>query len=202
MSDMSNPAGSTGGAATTPIHAALADLPAKVRVHALAKLLDLSSKDIITALSDLGEEVRGAQSSVSRDVALKVADVLIGAAEVEADPVAAEAVAQPEPEPEPEPEPVRVRRTPPTPVFASASPLFLPPEPVAAPVKPVVRHEEPEDLVEDEVEEPQTAAESQADDDDDSGSRRRRRGRRRTRAQVRIGRGARRGRGVRIGRIG
>ncbi|WP_436495220.1 translation initiation factor IF-2 N-terminal domain-containing protein [Actinokineospora sp. HUAS TT18] len=176
MSDMSNPAGSTGGAATTPTHAALADLPAKVRVHALAKLLDLSSKDIISALSDLGEEVRGAQSSVSRDVAIKVADSLIGASPAEVVEVEVEAVVEPEPEPEPAP----VRRTPPTPVFASASPLFLPPEPVAAPVKPV-RREEPvreEELVEDEADEAQPAAEAPADDDDDAGSRRRRRGRR------------------------
>ncbi|CRK55481.1 Ribonuclease E [Alloactinosynnema sp. L-07] len=158
-------------------------------MHALAKLLDLSSKDIISALSDLGEEVRGAQSSVSRDVALKVADALIGTPEAAASTPEAPEVAVPEvsvpeveAEPEPEPEPVRVRRTPPTPVFASASPLFLPPEPVAAPVKaaPVkpVHREEPEDLVEDEVEEPQSAQETPADDDDDSGSRRRRRGRR------------------------
>ncbi|MGH3860643.1 translation initiation factor IF-2 N-terminal domain-containing protein [Actinokineospora sp.] len=184
MSDMSNPAGSTGGATTTATQAALADLPAKVRVHALAKLLEVSSKDVISALTDLGEEVRGAQSSVGRDLAIKVAEALTSDVSAEN---ATESVVEPVVETPVEPEPVAPRkaRIPPTPVFASASPLFLPPEPVAAPA-PVKRREE---RVEEPIEEivpkvaPKAAApaeEAHADDDDEDGgaSRRRRRGRR------------------------
>jgi ribonuclease E len=180
MSDMSNPAGSTGGATTTTTHAALAELPAKVRVHALAKLLEVSSKDVISALTDLGEEVRGAQSSVSRDLAIKVAEALTGAdAPVETfeAPV------------EPEPEAPRKARIPPTPVFASASPLFLPPEPVAAPAPVKRREERDEEPVEEiapkaapkatpKTTEPADEAHADEDDEDGGASRRRRRGRR------------------------
>jgi ribonuclease E len=177
MSDTSNPAGSTGGVTTTPTHPALADLPAKVRVHALAKLLDISSKDVMSALEDLGESVRGAQSSVSRDLALQVATALLG----DAQPAAVETIepveaAAPEVV-EPEPARTRQRRIPPTPVFASASPLFLPPEPVAAPVASVsnVTVEPVEDTVVEEAHVEEPAAD---DDDESSASRRRRRGRR------------------------
>src|SRR5690349_21546365 len=44
MSDMT-PAGNTGGDTTTPIAAALADLPAKIRVHALAEALGVLAAD-------------------------------------------------------------------------------------------------------------------------------------------------------------
>ncbi|MBC6449699.1 translation initiation factor IF-2 N-terminal domain-containing protein [Actinokineospora xionganensis] len=183
MSDMSNPAGSTGGATTTATQAALAELPAKVRVHALAKLLEVSSKDVISALTDLGEEVRGAQSSVSRDLAIKVAEALTSDNSVEE---SVETVVAPV---EPEPVAPRKARIPPTPVFASASPLFLPPEPVAAPA-PVKRREERDEEPVEEIapkSAPKAAApkaaepadDSHDDDDEDGGaSRRRRRGRR------------------------
>jgi hypothetical protein len=58
----------------------LADLPDKLRVHALAKLLDVSSRDVMTAMADLGEIARSAQSSLSRDVALKVLLMLTSSA--------------------------------------------------------------------------------------------------------------------------
>jgi ribonuclease E len=155
MSEISTPAGATGGDTS----ANLADLPDKIRVHALAKLLDRSSRDVLDALTELGEDGRSAQSSVNRDVALKVAAILRGPAE--------------QPEPEPRPEPVRPA-IPPVPVFASASPLFLPPDPakaqVVAPREPVKEVEEPDE----------DAGEVDIDDvgDDDGGRRRRRRGRR------------------------
>ena len=138
MSDKSSPAGTTGGDTTTSIDAALAELPAKVRVHALAKLLSVSSKDVIATLADLGESVRGAQSSVSRETALQVAKALTGDTPWEGEQPADEnhvdtevieaAVVEAALTPEP------ARRIPPTPVFASASPLFLQPE--AAPTQP------------------------------------------------------------------
>ncbi|WP_026423104.1 translation initiation factor IF-2 N-terminal domain-containing protein [Actinokineospora inagensis] len=174
MSDKSTPAGSTGGAETTPIDAVLAQLPAKVRVHALAKLLEVSSKDVVAALDTLGEPVRGAQSSVPRELAERVARALLGDEQPEV-----EAAEVPADEPEPVVVEAPARRVPPTPVFASASPLFLPPEPAPARPAPAVAEPEPEP---EPVPEPQAEADvdaEQSDDDDDNGSsRRRRRGRR------------------------
>ena len=75
MSEISTPAGQTGG------NPNLADLPDKIRVHALAKLLERSSREVLDALTDLGEDGRSAQSSINRDVALKVAETLLGVPE-------------------------------------------------------------------------------------------------------------------------
>lgn len=157
MSEISTPAGQTGGDPNTSAN--LADLPDKIRVHALAKLLDRSSRDVLDALTELGEDGRSAQSSVNRDVALKVAEILLGSAD-------------PEPEPAPQQrEPVRPA-IPPMPVFASASPLFLPPDPAKAQVIAPKEVKEPE--------EPDDDRDVDSDDggDDDGGRRRRRRGRR------------------------
>jgi ribonuclease E len=63
------------------------------------------------------------------------------------------------------------------PVFASASPLFLPPEPAKAKVTP------PREVVEELEDEPDAEAEADADGDDDDGSRRRRRRGRRGRGR-------------------
>src|SRR6266540_1110786 len=115
MSDMSTPAGPTGGDTFTSTNPNLADLPDRIRVHALAKLLERSSREVLDALTELGEDSRSAQSSITRDVAIKVVETLLG------QPEAAEEPAQPA-------RPL----TPPVPVFASASPLFLPPDPAKA----------------------------------------------------------------------
>ncbi|MBE1502323.1 ribonuclease E [Amycolatopsis lexingtonensis] len=74
MSNAETPAEHTGGNPATPTTGPLADLPARIRVHALAKLLESHSRDILAKLAELGESVRSAQSSVTRDVALKVAE--------------------------------------------------------------------------------------------------------------------------------
>ena len=76
MSDMSTPAGNTGGNPTTPIAAALADLPARIRVHALAKLLGRSSREVLAAVTALGVDGRSVQSSIDRELALRVAESL------------------------------------------------------------------------------------------------------------------------------
>jgi ribonuclease E len=76
MSDMSTPAGNTGGDTTTPIAAALADLPARIRVHALAKLLGRSSREVLAAVTALGADGRSVQSSIDRELALRVAESL------------------------------------------------------------------------------------------------------------------------------
>ncbi|WP_033437372.1 translation initiation factor IF-2 N-terminal domain-containing protein [Saccharothrix sp. NRRL B-16314] len=156
MSNTEKPAGAAGGGNATP----LADLPAKLRVHALAKLLGASSRDVVAALADLGEPVKGVQSSVSRDLALKVAESLRGWDDI----VTGDVDEQTE-------EPVAVARdvAPLAPLFAPPSAMFLPPTPV---VKPQVV--EDEDDSEDESDE--HAAEDAGDEGE--GRRRRRRGRR------------------------
>lgn len=227
MSD-STPAGNPGGDTTTPIAAALAELPARIRIHALAKLLDRSSREVLAAVTELGADGRSVQSSIDRELALRVAEALgVTAPPAESEPEAPasspQATRQPaesapaagfrQPAGGPQApgfqplagarqapvsphaagtpgftagftEPARARTapvqgTPPTPVFASASPLFLPPEPTAPPQRPpvAVRPEpEPEpEPVEDEAED---AEEETFGEDSDEGRPRRRRGRR------------------------
>lgn len=74
MSNAETPAEHAGGNPATPPSGPLADLPARIRVHALAKLLESHSRDVLAKLAELGESVRSAQSSVTREVALKVAE--------------------------------------------------------------------------------------------------------------------------------
>lgn len=155
MSDMPTPAGDTGGDTTTPTTTALPELPDKIRIHALAKLLERSSREVMAALAELGVEARSAQSSVDRDVAIKVVEALIGAP-----PGPAEAAKVEEP------------TAPPAPVFASASPLFLPPDPAMA--KPAPARDDGRGRVAESAED--TAEDG--DDDDDDAPPRRRRGRR------------------------
>src|SRR5579859_3356909 len=78
MPNTNGPAAATGGNPGAPTPLALSGLPDRVRVHALAKLLDLSSRDVVDALAGLGEEGRSAQSSLDRELALKVAELLLG----------------------------------------------------------------------------------------------------------------------------
>lgn len=226
MSD-STPAGNPGGNPTTPIVAALAELPARIRIHALAKLLDRSSREVLAAVTELGADGRSVQSSIDRELALRVAEALGVTA---APPDENESAAPSEPSGARQPaesapaagyrqpaggpqapgfqpsasarqapasphaagtpgftagftEPARTRTaptqgTPPTPVFASASPLFLPPEPTAPPQRPpAAARPEPEpepEPVEDEAEDGDEAF----GEDTDEGRPRRRRGRR------------------------
>ncbi len=186
MTNAETPAEQTGGDTAAPNNP-LGELPERVRVHALAKLLGLNSRDVLAKLTDLGEPVRSVQSSVPRDVAIKVAEAFAPADEPEpAVPEPAVSVPEPVavvPEPEPEPEPVRpsVRM----PVFAAPSPVFLPPEPPAARPAPQQREEEPveeerpEPVERDKDERDRDERDDKDDDGDDvNGRRRRRRGRR------------------------
>ncbi|MEV5538650.1 translation initiation factor IF-2 N-terminal domain-containing protein [Saccharopolyspora shandongensis] len=115
MLNMDTPAGSASGQSPTPTRdeQGTIELPAKLRVHALAKLLGASSREIITTLESIGESVRSAQSNITRDVALQVVQALhpemVAEAENAAEPeqsepqaeAPAEAAAQAEPEAEP-----------------------------------------------------------------------------------------------------
>ncbi|MDQ6658696.1 MAG: translation initiation factor IF-2 N-terminal domain-containing protein, partial [Actinomycetota bacterium] len=99
---------------------ALADLPAKPRVHELAKRSGLSSKELIAALAERGIQARAASSSVDHDAAVALLTALLGG-----DTVAGPSAASPVPAAIPDnPAPTGVR------------PLFLEPEHAPAPRQP------------------------------------------------------------------
>ncbi|WAL64080.1 Rne/Rng family ribonuclease [Amycolatopsis cynarae] len=216
MTNADTPADTTGGNAVAPTNDPavtvsgnpLGELPPRVRVHALAKLLGSNSRDVLAKLTELGETARSAQSSVPREVAFRVAEALTGPAE---EPAAAEPVAEaapettvagePEPAPAPQPEP----RTEPEPVAAAPAPESAPepaPEPESAPEPvrplahvpvfaapspvflppepPAVTRPEPSKPAEAEAEAaaPEEHAEEAEEGEEAGGRRRRRRGRR------------------------
>ena len=74
MTNSDSPAGLTGGPVTL---SGLDDLPEKLRVHALAKLLGRTSREVMAALLDLGFAARSVQSSVDRKTAEQVTVVLV-----------------------------------------------------------------------------------------------------------------------------
>lgn len=77
MLNMDTPAGNDSGQPPTPAREqGTIEIPAKLRVHALAKLLGSSSREVINTLKSLGSEVRSAQSNITRDVALQVVKAL------------------------------------------------------------------------------------------------------------------------------
>jgi ribonuclease E len=175
MSNMETPAGSAGGDATTPTQVELGELPAKVRVHALARLLGASSRDVLTALDEIGESVRSPQSSVSRETALRVAEALLpdpdepGDAALESsDPDASDAVS--------------ARSVPP-------APLFLPPQAATQPVSPTAAKDEDEETGRAGTADADADVDGEDEDEDEDGEG----GRRRRRRRGRRGRG--RGRG-------
>ncbi|MDQ3906660.1 MAG: translation initiation factor IF-2 N-terminal domain-containing protein, partial [Actinomycetota bacterium] len=130
MANTTAPARGIGGRTAAPASSTFdgaelaATLPDKLRVHALAKLLAVSSKDVMAALGELGVAVRSAQSSIDRDTAVRAMQMLL-----------------PEPEPEStEIDEVGQQGAPETPVlptlhparppiFNAAAPVFLPPAP-------------------------------------------------------------------------
>jgi len=67
-------------------------LPEKIRAHALAKLLGVTSKQVLAEAAALGTELRSAQSSLSREIAERIHATVTGA------------VAAPEPAAEPVPD--------------------------------------------------------------------------------------------------
>ena len=83
MSNTETPAGGSGGPVTVP---ALDDLPERMRVHALARRLARTSREVLAALASLGVEVRSAQSSVEKKVAEQVAASLGPASAEPAEP--------------------------------------------------------------------------------------------------------------------
>ena len=214
MSKNDSPAGSTGGPVTVP---ALDDLPEKMRVHALAKLIGHTSREVLAALTGLGHEARSVQSSIDRKVVEQVITALVpGAAQTPAAPEAELVAAEPELElalPAAEPEVAAAPAL--APLFAPPAPLFQPPQRpargrrAAAEPEPVeeavaeapparrrrrARAEEPVEeapaaveSVEDDTEEADESPDESIDDESAESARRRRRRGRRGRGRGRGG---------------
>jgi len=185
MTNIDAPAGSAGGDTGTPDPGApdpariTAALPARIRVHALAKLLSVSSKEVIATLTDLGEAVRSAQSTVDRETALRTAQALLP------EPAGGPQVAAFDATGTPEMDDPGAPAVPLAPVFNPPAPVFLPPSPKpkqAAPKKTVAAlgdagTEDDTDVDDAETDGADTDG-ADTDDADGSARRRRRRGRR------------------------
>ncbi|GLL10052.1 hypothetical protein GCM10017577_11920 [Pseudonocardia halophobica] len=72
MSINDAPAGGTGG------QFSVSELPEKLRVHALARLIGRTSKEVLAALAELGSAARSAQAGVDRKTAEQVVTALLG----------------------------------------------------------------------------------------------------------------------------
>jgi len=143
------------------------DLPERLRVHSLARVLGTTSRRVLDALSELDGRSRSAQSTVERSDAVRVRDVL--AQNPEADEPAAEVE---EVEEAAEPESRLILET--TTVETVYMPLFVAPQPVRA----VAAEDSDEDEDEDDDEDEESGAEVDDDQGDRPANRRRRRGRR------------------------
>ncbi|MCA1194689.1 translation initiation factor IF-2 N-terminal domain-containing protein [Saccharopolyspora sp. 6V] len=190
MSNTETPAGNASGPSPTSTQesgSGTFELPAKLRVHALAKLLGASSREVITSLDSLGEAVRSAQSNITREVALRVVQQL-RPEQIVAEDAAEQPAATAKQDPAPE-QPAQqdetpeqpAETTPLNPVFAAPQAMFLAPEPVAARPAPAAPKPEPVAETDDEGDDSDHSAdgeESAEGDDENGGRRRRRRGRR------------------------
>ena len=91
----SNTGSSAGGADASA--GATPSFPDRLRVHALAKIIGVTSKQVLAKLVDLGIEARSAQSSLNRDVAETVHSAFAAPEDSAAEPVLADAPAVEEP---------------------------------------------------------------------------------------------------------
>ncbi|MFC9832669.1 translation initiation factor IF-2 N-terminal domain-containing protein [Rhodococcus sp. NPDC127530] len=74
---------------TATAGSAVPALPEKIRVHALAKMLGVTSKQVLAEAAALGTELRSAQSSLQRDVAERVHAAFTAAQAAPTEPPAA-----------------------------------------------------------------------------------------------------------------
>ncbi|MFD1530441.1 translation initiation factor IF-2 N-terminal domain-containing protein [Pseudonocardia aurantiaca] len=183
MSNNDSPAGGPGGPVTVP---PMDDLPERMRVHALAKLLSRTSREILAALAGLGLDVRSAQSSIDRKAAEQVVTALAPGSDTTAERASAPPAAPAEDAPAAE------SSAPLAPLFAPPTPLFQPPtrpsrfrRRAAEADAPTPEPEKPEQLPSSAAEDTPEPQAPDADidgdgdgDGDDAGRRRRRRGRR------------------------
>ncbi|EHB53880.1 ribonuclease, Rne/Rng family [Mycolicibacterium rhodesiae JS60] len=171
------------------------DLPDRLRVHSLARVLGTTSRRVLDALSELDGRMRSPHSSVDRTDAVRVRDVLAAGPQDSADEAAVqEALTLDAPEPEvdqtaeavdaevpaatEEPESRLILETA-TVEQAVYMPLFVAPQPVEAEphraARPAAEEDDDED---DEDEDDESSAETDGDQSERPANRRRRRGRR------------------------
>ena len=126
------------------------EFPQKLRVHALARLLGLTSKEVLAHLGELGFVARSAHSSIDRSAAERVRDRVAGVDASGADPEPTNAEAS-EPAAAEAPTPTAADATPSlfsaaavaepvvveqaSPAFDANAPLFLQPEQVEQPAR-------------------------------------------------------------------
>jgi ribonuclease E len=187
MSDIDVPAGAAGGPTPVP-----AELPERLRVHALAKMITMTSRQVLDALESLGVSAKGVQSSIDRATALRVIEALGAEPAITEPGSAGEPASAGEPgagrqeasgpAAEPEPEAPGGRHAGPTalPMFAAPSPMFLPPSPAARPPRGERPHASADDIDQEERDERAAGVGESAEDSEDGAEtkRRRRRGRR------------------------
>ena len=110
---------------TFTLETALADLPAKPRVHELSKRVGTTSKEMLAVLGERGLTISSASASVPREVAIAVIEHYLGTPDpvevvaIDETPVEADEVVLVDA--------VLVDAVPPTPVADPFNPLFLPP---------------------------------------------------------------------------
>jgi ribonuclease E len=182
-----------------PAAAAGEDLPDRLRVHSLARVLGTTSRRVLDALSELDGRVRSPHSSVDRTDAVRVRDVLAASPEAGTDaPVAKEppapvvsetldvetATVDTQDEPEAaeaseEPESRLILETAPV-EQAAYMPLFVAPQPVEAERRAprAAARDDEDDDEDDEDEDDESTAETDGDQSERPANRRRRRGRR------------------------
>ncbi|WP_330253215.1 ribonuclease E/G [Nocardia sp. NBC_00565] len=97
-------------------------LPDRIRVHALAKRLGVTSKRILAKLTELGADARSAQSNVDRAVAESVRDALVTPEPDAAASSAPEVAAPAEEQPPAEVQPPAVKE--PGPIFSAPDPVI------------------------------------------------------------------------------
>ncbi len=171
MTNIDVPAGGAGGSTDAPTAAPTAadiaaTLPARLRVHALAKLLSVSSREVMAVLTDLGEAVRTAQSSIDRETAVRVTQALLPEPAERASTTQVEDPGAP--------------AVPLAPMFNPPAAVFLSPAPAPTPARtPAAAPAADETAGTGEA----SDTDDDSDDTDDSGARRRRRRGRRGRGR-------------------
>ncbi len=78
---------------TPTLETALADLPAKPRVHELSKRIGISNKELLTALAERGLTIKSASSSVPADVARELIEAFFAPSDAEGESAVAVAEA-------------------------------------------------------------------------------------------------------------
>ncbi len=109
------------------------EFPSRLRVHALARILGMTSREVLAHLAELGAEIRSAQSSVDRELAQAVADRVRHHVEVDDASLAAVDATSTETPTAPETPPTALETPPTAPESAPTAPESAPPSPDPTP---------------------------------------------------------------------